>query len=93
MMATSVLLFVIVIKRNNLDAVNPIADIIGTVMLLLCPIGVALRFGLVALIVAFFMIGAAGSAPLTLDSSKLYAGPVWFIGVVVLAFCAAGYGW
>ena len=37
------------------------------------------------------MINTAGSAPLTLDASKLYAGPVWFIGVVVLALCAAGY--
>ena len=90
-MATSVLLFVIVIKRNNLDAINPIADIIAAVILLLCLIGVTLRFGLVALIVAFFMINTAGSAPLTLDASKLYAGPVWFIGVVVLALCAAGY--
>ena len=47
-MATSVLLFVIVIKRNNLDAINPIADIIAAVIPLLCLIGVTLRFGLVA---------------------------------------------
>jgi serine/threonine-protein kinase len=91
MVAVVVPLFVIVIKRNSLDPVNPIADVAAAAVLILALVGVVLRFGLFALIVAFLAMEMAGSAPLTLDSSKLYAGPAWFIGVVILALIAAGY--
>jgi serine/threonine-protein kinase len=91
MLVVTIVLFVILIKRNSLDAVNPIADITGTALLIVGLVGVTLRFGLFALIAAFFAMQVASEVPLTLDASKLYAGPAWFAGVVILALCATGH--
>jgi serine/threonine-protein kinase len=91
MLAVAVVLFVVVIKRNNLDPVNPVADVVAAALLILALVGVALRFGLFALITAFLVMQLASSAPLTLDPSKLYAGPAWLIGAAMLALSAVGY--
>ena len=43
-----------------------------------------------AVIVAFLVLNLAADAPLTLDGSKLYAGPVWFIMAVIAGFVLVG---
>ena len=59
-------------------------------MLLASLLAVALRFGLFALIVAFLALNFAADAPLTLDATKLYAGPAWFLMTVIACLGAVG---
>jgi hypothetical protein len=89
--AVSIVLFVIIIKRNSIDPAHPYLDIGGTVLVIVALLTVALRFGLVALIAAFFVNHLAGESALTLDASKVYAGHVWFLTALVTGLAVAGY--
>jgi hypothetical protein len=86
----TLVLFVIIVKRNSLSPLYPVLDIASTVVLLGCMLLVALRFGLFALIVAFLVLFLAGNAPLTLDSSRIYAGASWFFMAVTASLGIAG---
>ena len=86
----TLVLFVIIIKRNSLSPIYPVLDIASTVVLISCMLLVALRFGLFALIVAFFVLFLASDAPLTLDSSRIYAGSGVFFMAVIASLGIAG---
>jgi hypothetical protein len=86
----TLVLFVIVVKRNSVSPLYPWLDVAFTVVLLASLLAVALRFGLFALIVAFLVLNLAGDAPLTLDGAKLYAGPAWFLMAGIAALGAVG---
>jgi eukaryotic-like serine/threonine-protein kinase len=86
----TLVLFVIIVKRNSLSPLYPALDIASTVVLLGCMLLVALRFGLFALIVAFLVLDLGGNAPLTLDSSRIYAGGAWFFMAVIAALGIVG---
>ena len=86
----TLVLFVIIIKRNSLSPIYPVLDIASTVVLIGCMLLVALRFGLFALIVAFFVLFLASDAPLTLDSSRIYAGSGVFFMAVIASLGIAG---
>jgi hypothetical protein len=86
----TLVLFVIIVKRNSLSPLYPALDIASTVVLLGCLLLVALRFGLFALIVAFLVLDLGGNAPLTLDSSRIYAGGAWFFAAVIAALGIIG---
>jgi Protein kinase domain len=86
----TLVLFVIIIKRNSLSPLYPVLDIASTVVLVGCMLLVALRFGLFALIVAFLVLFLAGNAPLTLDSTRIYAGAAWFFTAVIASLGIAG---
>ena len=89
----SALLFVIIVKRNSIDPVYPGLDLALTVVLLAALIGVALRLGLFAMTVTFFVLDLAGDMPLTLDPSKAYAGPVFLVMAIVLGLGVIGARW
>jgi serine/threonine-protein kinase len=78
MLVVSVVVFIIVIKRNDLDPIYPWLDVLATVLLLLAMLLCAIRFGLFALIVVFLITNFAADTPLTLNGARLYAGPGWF---------------
>ena len=86
----TLVLFVIVVKRNSLSPLYPWLDVASTAVLLASLLAVALRFGLFALVVAFLVLDLAGDAPLTLDATKLYAGPAWFLMAVIAGLGAVG---
>jgi protein kinase-like protein/zinc ribbon protein len=86
----TLLLFVIVVKRQSVDPLYPWIDLGSTALLLGSLLFVALRFGLFAVIVAFLVLNLAADAPLTLDSSKLYAGAAWFYLAVIASLGLAG---
>jgi serine/threonine-protein kinase len=86
----TIVLFVIIVKRNSLSPVYPWLDVASTVVMLGSFLLVALRFGLFALVVAFLIMQFAGENPLTLDSTKLYAGPAWFFMAVIAALGILG---
>ncbi|HEX7780347.1 MAG TPA: serine/threonine-protein kinase, partial [Vicinamibacterales bacterium] len=86
----TLVLFVIIVKRNSLSPLYPALDIASTVVLLGCMLLVALRFGLFALIVAFLVLDLGGNAPLTLDSSRIYAGVAWFFTAVIASLAIVG---
>ncbi len=87
----SLVLFLIVIKRQSLDPTHPLVDIAGSILVILALLTVALRFGLVALVVAFFVSHLAGESALTLDPTRVYAGHVWFLMAIVIGLAIAGY--
>jgi hypothetical protein len=86
----TLVLFVIIVKRNSLSPLYPVLDIASTVVVLSCMLLVALRFGLFALIVAFLVLHLAGDAPMTLDSSRIYAGSAWFFMAVIASLGIVG---
>ena len=86
----TLVLFVIIVKRNSLSPLYPVLDIVSTAVLLCCMLLVALRFGLFALIVAFLVLDLGGNAPLTLDNSRIYAGAAWFFTAVIASLGVAG---
>ena len=71
----TLVLFVIVIKRNSLNPLYPVARHRRrrSCSSAACCV-VALRFGLFALIVAFLVLNFAGDAPLTLDAAQALRG-------------------
>ncbi len=86
----TIVLFVMVIKRNSLNMNYPLLDVGTTVFLVISFLVVGLRFGLFALIVAFFVLNMAADAPLTLDAGKLYAGPAWFYLALIATIAFVG---
>jgi hypothetical protein len=86
----TIVLFVLVIKRNSLNMAYPWLDIGIAVFLVASLLLVAVRFGLFALIVTFLVLNFAGDAPLTLNPDKLYAGPVWVLMAVLAGFGVVG---
>ncbi|HEY7475181.1 MAG TPA: serine/threonine-protein kinase [Vicinamibacterales bacterium] len=86
----TIVLFVMVIKRNSLNPIYPWLDVGATALLVACLLVVALRFGLFALIVAFLVLNLAGDAPLTLDSTRIYAGPAWFYMALIASLGIVG---
>jgi serine/threonine-protein kinase len=91
--AVSALLFLIIVKRNNLDPVSPQLDIAVNLVILFALIVVALRLGLFAVAVTFFVLELAGDMPLTLDASKAYAGPVFLVMALVFGLGVIGARW
>ena len=86
----TIVLFVLVIKRNNLNMSYPWLDVGIAVFLVASLLLVAVRFGLFALIVTFLVLNFAGDAPMTLNPDKLYAGPVWFLMALIAGFGVVG---
>jgi len=86
----TLLLFVIIVKRQSVDPTYPWLDLATTALLIGSLLYVALRFGLFAVIVAFLVLNFAADAPLTLDSSKIYAGAAWFYMAVIASLGLAG---
>jgi hypothetical protein len=86
----SVLIFVIVIKRNSIDPVYPGLDLGVAALLIIALLTVAFRFGLFALVWAFLIVNLTGDIGLTLDGSKPYAGVAWFVAAVVFACATLG---
>ena len=86
----SLLLFLVIVKRNSIDPVYPWLDAsFSLVLLAVLPI-VAFRFGLLALMCAFLVDGLVGQIALTLDPSKPYAGAGWLVASLILALSAVG---
>ena len=79
----TLVLFVIIVKRQSVDPLYPWLDLGSTALLIGSLLYVALRFGLFAVIVAFLVLNLAADAPLTLDNSKIYAGAAWFYMAVI----------
>ncbi|HYN09082.1 MAG TPA: serine/threonine-protein kinase [Vicinamibacterales bacterium] len=86
----TIVLFVIVIKRNSLNPLYPWLDLGSTAVLVACLLVVGLRFGLFALIVTFLVLNFAADAPLTLDATRLYAGPAWFFMALIASLGIVG---
>jgi serine/threonine-protein kinase len=86
----TLVLFVIIIKRNNLSPVYPWLDVASAVVMLGSLLLVALRFGVFALVVAFLVMHLAAEMPLTLDGTKPYAGPAWFFMAVIASLGILG---
>src|SRR6185295_12235489 len=92
-----VLLFIIVTKRNSIDTTHPWIDIGFQTVLLASLVAIVLRFGLFATVVTFWALELAGDQLMTLDSTKLYAGPallttLTLAGVALLGFWLARAG-
>jgi len=92
-----VALFVIVTKRNSIDSTHPWFDVAFSAVLMTSLIGIVLRFGLFATVATFWAVELAGDQTMTLDSTKLYAGPALLTtlvlaGVAILGFWLARAG-
>jgi len=90
MWIVSIVIFVVVIKRNSVDAVYFWLDLSVAALLIFGIILVAFRYGLVALIWVFFVINLAGDVGLTLDGSKPYAGTAWSVAAILFGISVLG---
>jgi hypothetical protein len=77
-------------KSSGIDATYPLLDLAFTAVMMLGMAVVIFRFGLLATIVASFVVGIA-NLPFTLDPSKIYAGPSWLAMAVVTALAIVGF--
>ncbi|MBA3949423.1 MAG: hypothetical protein H0X44_05690, partial [Acidobacteria bacterium] len=83
--AASVLIFGFMAARGQFESGNPLLDYAFGVTLCVILLVVALRYGLVATVVAFFAHFTSTNLPTTLDPSRLF----FAHGLVVMSLLAA----
>jgi hypothetical protein len=86
----TIAILVVLITRDGVDPVYPWTDRLVSTGIVGVMLFVAFRFGLFALVWAIGTFGIVSEFGLTLDSTKAYAGSVWFVGGLFVVAAIGG---